>query len=67
MSIQERYNTIENKLELMLKDNRIEMQEHKQTIMQGINAHAMEAKKEVHHHIVQLVKVQSALSKSTTH
>lgn len=71
MAIQDSYDAMDNnfntKLELMLIDNRREMQERAQTILLGINSHAIEAKKEVHHHLVQLVKVHSALSKSTIH
>lgn len=69
MSVQDRYNTIEtnlnNKLEILLKEGRYEMQERTQIILFGIDSHATEAKKEVRHHITQLVKVQSALSGSS--
>ena len=69
MSVQDRYNSIEsnlnNKLEALLSESRNDMQERKQVILLGINSHATEAKKDVRHHISQLVKVQSALSGSS--
>lgn len=68
MSAQDKYTTIENKmdnrLETILEENRHEMEERKQMILLGLNSHASEAKEEVHHHITQLVKVKSALSNS---
>ena len=68
MSIQDRYNAPENnlgnKLETILEESRREMEENKQMILLGLNSHASEAKKDVHHHITQLVKVKSALSNS---
>ena len=65
MSVQDRYNSVDsnlnNKLEALLSESRNDMQERKQVILRGIDSHATEAKKEVRHHITQLVKVQSAL------
>ena len=43
------------------------MLERKQAILFGIDTQAMEAKKDVRHHITQLVKVRSALSNTITH
>lgn len=71
MTVQDRYNAAENNLnnnlEMILKESRREIQERTQTILLGINSHAMEAKKEVRHHISQLVQVQSAMLDSNTH
>ena len=69
MSVQDRYNSIEsnlnNKLDALLSESRNDMLELTQSILHGIDSHAMEAKKDVRHHISQLVKVQSAVSGSS--
>lgn len=59
--------SLNNKLESLLNEGRNEMLERKQAILYGIDTQAMEAKKDVRHHITQLVKIRSALSNSTTH
>ncbi|MCU7799568.1 MAG: hypothetical protein KZQ70_05335 [gamma proteobacterium symbiont of Lucinoma myriamae] len=64
MSIETNLN---NKLESLLNEGRNEMFERKQAILYSIDTQAMEAKKDVRHHITQLVKIRSALSNSTTH
>ena len=69
MSVQDRYNSVEsnlnNKLDALLSESRNDMLECTQAILHGIDSHAMEAKKDVRHHISQLVKVQSAVSGSS--
>lgn len=71
MSFQDKNSTIENhlhdKLENILRQDRREMQERTEVILYGIHSHAAEVKKEVHHHITQLAKVQFALINSTHH
>lgn len=65
MSVQDKYNAIENdlntRLETLLVEGRNEMLERKQAILFGIDTQVMEAKKDVRQHIDKLVKVQSAL------
>ena len=58
---------LNNKLESLLNEGRNEMFERKQAILFSLDSQVMEAKKDVRHHISQLVKVQSALSNSTAH
>ena len=69
MSVQDSYNSVEsnlnNKLDALLSESRNDMLERTQSILLGIDSHAVEAKKDVRHHISQLVKVQSALSGSS--
>jgi len=68
MSVQSGYNTIENELnnslEALLNESRHEMRDRTQSILRGIDSHAIEAKKDVHHHITQFVKVKSTLSRA---
>lgn len=71
MSVQEQYNANENilstSLDNILKESRREMKERTQTILLGINSHAEEAHKEVHHHISQFAQVKSTLSNASIH
>ncbi|GEM_PF-3732885 len=53
-----------NKLETQLKESRYEMQVRTQSILMSLNSQAIAAKKDVRHHLQQIVKVQSALSSS---
>ncbi len=68
MAVQNGYNTIKselnNNLEALLNESRHEMQDRTQTILRAIDSQAIEAKKDVHHHISQFVKVKSALSRA---
>ncbi len=68
MSVQSGYNTIEsdlnNSLEALLNESRHEMQDRTRTILRGIDSQAIAAKKDVHHHITQFVKVKSTLSRA---
>ena len=65
MSVQERFKPIDNKLNLnlekILKESRYEMQERKDSILLDLESRVVTAKKDVRHHISELVKIQSAV------
>ena len=69
MSVQERFNTIDQNLNLnlekILKESRYEMQERKDSILLDLESRVVTAKKDVRHHISELVKIQSVVSNSS--
>lgn len=59
-------NSLNSSLETLLAEGRNEMLERKHSILLSIDTQAIEAKKDVRHHINKLVKVQSALLNNKT-